>query len=270
MDGTIDKLRLVDTNSLSGDIQYAALSYCWGNGPQFKLTSFTKKDFISGVTIQSFPKTIRDAVDFTRIIGLKWLWVDSLCILQNCPNDWNRESSKMGDVYQNSFLTLAALGASNSDNGLFALRDPLVYLPCELFKTVAGETICAGQDVSLRPELGTWALHKRRWVVQERILSPRTLNFGPYLTWQCRENTSDEYGILRRNSYNFGSDLSRMFFNVVEDKRNLRTPWSEMEDAIMDVWGHILVSYSDAALTIQSDSLKAISGIITAIETHTE
>jgi len=268
-DSSADNLRVVDTDSLSGDIQYAALSYCWGDGLQLKLTSRTFNEFISGVAIQRFPKTIRDAVHFTRNIGLKWLWVDSLCILQDCPDDWNRESSKMCDVYQNSFLTLAALGGSNSNDGLFALRDPLVYLPCELFKTMAGETVYAGQDASIRLGVGTWPLYQRGWVLQERILSPRTLNFGPYLIWQCRESSLDEYSILQRSVYNFGVDLSRMFFEVMENKRKFCIPWSEMDNAINDVWGHILASYSNAALTFQSDRLKAISGVITVIEKHT-
>jgi hypothetical protein len=136
------------------------------------------EEFSAGVSVQTFPKTIRDAIKFTQSIGLKWLWVDAFCIVQDNLDDWNNESSKTCDVYQNAFVTLAALGASGSNDGLFSLRDPLLYLSCDLFNTYEGKTVV------FRHSRGNpvWPLHQRRWVIQERILPSRTLGFGPILT----------------------------------------------------------------------------------------
>lgn len=261
-DGTSDTVRVADTHNLSGDIRYAALSYCWGKGRKNKLLSSNLTTFRSGISIHILPKTVRDAIIFTRAIGIEWLWIDSLCILQDLPEDWHLESSKMCHVYQNAFVTLAALGATDSNEGLFALRDPLIYMPCELFTTTT-EALYAVGEKPYELTLGTWPLHRRRWVLQERILSRRTINFGPYLSWHCREMSVDEFD-LGQTSHKFGADLSLRFFKAV-----VLPPTPGKEVLIKEAWRHILASYTDAALTRHSDSVTAISGIITAIQQRT-
>ncbi|KAF2654439.1 HET-domain-containing protein [Lophiostoma macrostomum CBS 122681] len=265
--GKSDEVQLINTHKLSSGLTYAALSYCWGKAPTYTLTLSSLNDFISGVTVQGFPKTIRDAIQFTRDIGIKWLWIDALCIIQDCPDDWNRESLKMCDVYQNSHLTLAALGASNNDDGLFSLRDPLMFLPCDLFRKEAGETIRAELDI-IKYSASRWPLRQRRWALQERTLPTRTLNFGSSLSWNCRERSLSEYAypILKLG---LGNNLSRDFFDVMLDTQPLRISSVKHETAILGVWNTILYEYTYAKLTVQTDSLRAISGIITAVQNRT-
>jgi hypothetical protein len=128
--------------------------------------------------------------------------VDSLCIPQNSPADWAEEAAKMSDVHRNRLLTIAAPRASNKDQGLFACRDPLVCTPCYIFKDSKGTSIYT-HPLEGRLFLDTWndktALHRRGWVLEERILSPRTLNFGTSLVWECRQELLSEFGIQQKH-----------------------------------------------------------------------
>lgn len=100
-------------------VPYAALSYCWGTCPALKLTQFNIFSRIRGFSLQDMPQTLRDAVHVTRKLGIQYLWVDALCILQDCKEDWQRESAKMGDVYGHAFITIFAFGARDCEGGLF-------------------------------------------------------------------------------------------------------------------------------------------------------
>jgi hypothetical protein len=87
---------------------YAALSYCWGTSTPFTTRINSYKDRLQGFTLDELPKTVRDAVVITRMLGLQFLWVDALCIIQGDSIDWQRESSKMDNIYGNASITIAA------------------------------------------------------------------------------------------------------------------------------------------------------------------
>ena len=262
-------IRVMETNHLSTEVRFAALSYCWGNTSTLRLTLSTMKEFTTGVAIERLPSTLQDAIDITRSIGLRWLWIDSLCIIQDSKDDWKKEAAIMGDVYRNAFVTIAALGASHNDEGLFAVRDPLIYIPCRLFQAASGEIIYADQDRTLCPGLGTWPLYTRGWVMQERLLSPRTLKFGPYLSWECREETLDEFNRGFCGDAEAGSELIEQFFSFVTNKRPHRLLALETYNVILNLWEQIVALYSEASFTVQTDRLTAISGIANAIQMRT-
>ena len=91
---------------------YVALSHCWGKAqpsmPQLKLTSLNIENMTSIIPIQSMPANFRDAVICTRTLGIRYLWIDSLCILQDSAADWEHESANMDGVYRDAILTIAA------------------------------------------------------------------------------------------------------------------------------------------------------------------
>ncbi|KAM5353594.1 hypothetical protein ACJ41O_000244 [Fusarium nematophilum] len=117
-----DQVVLVDTKHLQADeARYIALSHCWGSTPLNCCT--TQKNYESrmkGIPWDILPKTFQDAVQFTRKLKFRYLWIDSLCIIQQDAKDWTHESGKMFGVYANSSLTLAAVHAPDSEGGLFA------------------------------------------------------------------------------------------------------------------------------------------------------
>jgi hypothetical protein len=108
------------------------------------------------------PKTIRDAVGVVLALGLEFLWVDALCILQDSAEDWLHEAESMGDIYRGSVLTLAALGAADSSVGLFASRDPLIYSKCRISlsnsEAAAIYPSWSNYDVSENPGAHRWPL----------------------------------------------------------------------------------------------------------------
>lgn len=103
--------------------KYAALSYCWGPSNHFFHTAATVEDLKKGFDVGKLPRTLQDSVEVSRQIGLRYLWVDALCITQGkdseAINDWNAEVGKMGAVYSKAYVTIAAAAAQDSSGGLF-------------------------------------------------------------------------------------------------------------------------------------------------------
>lgn len=119
--GTEGVVKLVSSLSLkSKDIpKYVTLSHCWG--PVAKRTIKTKRDnlesHMDAIPLSILPNTFRDAVDVTRQLGIQYIWIDSLCIVQNDQNDWAKEAALMADIYENAFCTLSALSSKDSTYG---------------------------------------------------------------------------------------------------------------------------------------------------------
>ena len=98
---------------------YAALSYTWGTGRSFTNTTSRYSRLKQGFKIGDLPNTIRDAVLVARRLSIPYLWIDQLCIIQDSPSDWQRESSNMCSVYQNACVTFATLESASGDSGLW-------------------------------------------------------------------------------------------------------------------------------------------------------
>jgi hypothetical protein len=108
-------IRLYETEERG---QYAALSYCWGSSQTFTTTIATLEERIRGFLPGSLPASIRDAVLLARDMSIPYIWVDSLCIIQDSAADWGREAARMCTIYTNATITFAALDSPGSDTGL--------------------------------------------------------------------------------------------------------------------------------------------------------
>lgn len=162
------------------------------------------------IPLASLPKTIQDAIKVTRRLGAEYLWVDSICILQDDSDDFQRESANMGKIYQQALLTIAATSARSSNEGLFKERytdleirsnqTHFVRLPSrpggENFGDIFLQTQGYPDHHILRPfdaELSNCEWSKRGWVVQERLLSRRILHYASeQLFWECQEGVFAE------------------------------------------------------------------------------
>jgi len=118
-----EPLRLRTTVGQRG--QYAALSYVWGNGTTFSSTKATLATRMEGFKLRELPKTVRDAVKIARHMGLQYLWVDALCIIQGDLYDWNYESAHMAEVYGRAAFTISADLARTTDSGILQPRELL-------------------------------------------------------------------------------------------------------------------------------------------------
>lgn len=205
---------------------YLALSYCWGKvvssnpaSTKFSLTKGTVQAYIQALPHDDLPKTIRDAIEVTRRLGFRYLWVDSVCIVQDSEGDWQRESRNMGRIFQNATCVIAATAAENNTEGLFSrnysdvmvngsdvLQKSIIRTPCRSQGRIMGQ-MCVAQMSrlpwpcinlkSFQQEMEQSSWHQRAWVVQERILARRILHFGQtQLFFECQYETMAEASAL--------------------------------------------------------------------------
>lgn len=148
----------------------------------------------SGITLERMPKTFQDAVFVTRPLGINYLWIDSLCIVQDNLRDWENEAEMTGQVYKNVTLTIVAVTATSGDSGCFQQYDGLHNRPCRIgrfqfdlsseqlsesirnFRCYALKKVPkhTGYEETFRPR---GPLDSRGWVLQEEVLSTRLLSF---------------------------------------------------------------------------------------------
>lgn len=165
------------------DVRYIALSYCWG--PAEKNLTTTLNNIANWkVQIQwaMLPQTIVDAIEITRALGIRYLWVDALCIIQGPGGDWSTEAEKMGSVYGGAFLTIAAAQGRDVSHGLCRRSNNHQFN--SVYNLHRRQT-----------PLGEEPLYSRAWALQERMLSPRVLIVGSStLYWECLVSHHAEEG----------------------------------------------------------------------------
>lgn len=197
-----DLVKLVDGKDvLLSKQKYATLSHCWGKHSHqlFRTTRENVEQLRQGISCDRFPKTFRDAIKITRKFSLRYLWIDSLCIIQDDYEEFALEVSLMEKVYRYSFINIAATGAENAAKGCFWDRNPQAVLPTEIWigwsnheESKTKYRVVPEPQIFAR-KLTDEPLNRRAWVLQERILSPRVLHFGhEQLFWECRESSACE------------------------------------------------------------------------------
>lgn len=202
--------REVDQASPSAirETKYVALSHCWGQGQAHHLPKTIKTNLEErkhAIPSRDLPQTFIDAVQLCRALEIPYLWIDSLCIIQDDTNDWEREASRMASVYRNAWLTISADGATSSAGGLFKVVSERVFPPSiELCPGIFGRL----NDL-FKPEYNSvgWPrvhrvtdrkhknqpLRQRAWTFQEWTLSPRVVHFcSGELLWDCLEQEGCE------------------------------------------------------------------------------
>ncbi|KAG4439010.1 hypothetical protein IFR05_005526 [Cadophora sp. M221] len=164
--------------------QYAALSYCWGDPPHPFVTTTDLVQDPSQRDWSQLPATIQDAIRITRALGLRYLWIDSLCIIQDDESDKMNQIQLMGMFYKNAAVTIAAARSPDVKDGFLAdIQIPQIPLP---FVGPNGEVRKLWIHME-PPELPDEPLDRRGWTLQESLLSPRILYYGSKdLIWKCR------------------------------------------------------------------------------------
>ncbi|PMD16357.1 HET-domain-containing protein [Hyaloscypha hepaticicola] len=168
--------------------KYLTLSHCWGDIKIKRLEKANLEDMKKAIVMSSLPQTFQDAIRVTRELGQRYLWIDSLCIIQDSEEDWFQESSRMGDIYSNSYCTISATGAEDGSMGLFLDHKPPPVPKSSL------DTGAPNHDTKMwEREVDSAPLNQRAWVFQERFLSHRNLMFSRNcLFWECDSNRASE------------------------------------------------------------------------------
>jgi hypothetical protein len=184
-------LSQVSPSRQNTESRYMTISHCWGTSDILRLLSSNAVFFQQSILLDALPETFKDAISITRRLGIRYLWIDSLCIIQDSIEDWRKEASAMGDVYKNSFLNIAATGSKESSEGYFHKRSYDFIEPIEVSptwkKSTKGPYLWLHNIGLVRYVLNMSPLLQRGWVLQERLLSPRVLHFGKdELFWECQ------------------------------------------------------------------------------------
>nr|OQO25279.1 hypothetical protein B0A51_08842 [Rachicladosporium sp. CCFEE 5018] len=194
-------LRLISTTNKAPLGPYATLSHCWGSKPICILTADNIADYMATLPWHTLTKTFQDAVVTARRLGIRYIWIDSLCILQagdGSDQDWREHATAIRSVYSRSVLNISVARAWSGEEGAFIARDPSAVTAChvwwevehhpqavelaESFWTIRRATQHASAAIRTAP------LYTRGWVVQERYLAPRVLHFGSdRIFWECNE-----------------------------------------------------------------------------------
>jgi len=185
-------LQLVSGEKID-DEPYIVLSHCWGNLEPDEVSAYCTtgqnvhvREGNSGFIDTSLPATFLDAVKVTRALNIRYLWIDSLCIIQKDPEDWEREARCMEKVYSSAYLTIAATSATNSKSGFLKRNANCkhVYIQDDLGRRAYIRNIVADFD----HEVEGAEINTRGWILQERMLSRRTIHFGPHqMYFECGE-----------------------------------------------------------------------------------
>jgi hypothetical protein len=134
----LDEVRLIKTTS---DITapYIALSHCWGPNQAFTTTTKSFAERKRAIQIEAMPQTFQDAIFVTRLMGFRYLWIDSLCILQDDAGDWLRESACVGSVYSDAYFVIGvARAAADTEGFLSPRKQPKLQLAIDL-PTLSGK-----------------------------------------------------------------------------------------------------------------------------------
>ena len=178
--------RVILTQEEVCSMGYATLSHCWGKSIPLRLLTSNILELQTSVEITRFPASYREAIMVCRRFGLKYLWIDSLCIVQDSTDDWEREAAAMTNVYGNSMLNICTAGAAESSEPSFASRDVAIISPAEFQARWGGQdskTILLRHTNAYQMEVSSSPLFQRAWVVQEVMLASRLLVLAENQLW---------------------------------------------------------------------------------------
>jgi hypothetical protein len=249
------------------EVPYVCLSHCWGEYQPLRTIKSTLEEYKRGIAWPLFPNMFQDAMIFVQKLGIRYMWIDSLCIIQDDREDWRTESKKMCSIYENSILTIAATKSKSSTGGCFSIAPPEY---CG-FKVDEIATNNKSWDIFVRNQLPhyefsregsfgpePWPLLKRGWALQERLLAPRVLHFGEFeLLWECIEDTSCECG----DKY-FSQNLRKM--------QHKRMILEASFPQIVKSWCLLVEELSSLEFTFASDRLPALLGLATQYSKYRE
>ncbi|KFZ24870.1 hypothetical protein V502_00644, partial [Pseudogymnoascus sp. VKM F-4520 (FW-2644)] len=221
---------------------------------------------------RNLDRCFNDAINITKQLGFRYIWIDALCVVQDAPAEMQRECSHMKDIYQNCTIMLAADRAEHSDAGIYPIKQDSkeAVLP---FRDVDGKqvsqfTLSIRQLSTFRSDVIHGVLSPRGWTLQERVLAPRILHFGKsQLHWECRTCL-----------WNERTDFKRIFYTprVSDDAREIRTAVNRKKLEIPSgrdmvgtgagctdytLWYDLVSDYSCRKLSFPEDRLRAVLGL---------
>lgn len=262
----IEGLRVIDVQDMAirpapGRCEYVALSYCWGSSK----TTLLKQENVERLThtqslrFDILPDTIADAIEVTRNAGIRYLWVDALCIIQDDPLSLQSQLPQMAQIYTQAIFTIVAAASDNADHGLAGIRSGSRNVEKNVITLSDISLILAPEKFLNRQremELADCRWRSRAWTLQEELFSRRRLYFNANrVLWQCPSSMFQEDTVKEVHAA-FVSDDEKSDFNF-------EVPWLTKDAEELDfMWYEQFVSeYSTRHLSFTSDTLNALAGL---------
>ena len=256
-----DDIKLCRSNEVSADAHYVALSHTWGKKEERKkamplLLSGNMSARMLGIPYDELTSTFKDAITIARNIGIAYIWIDSLCIVQDDREDWAKEAARMALVYKYAYLVIAATSSKNGDDGCLRRRIPSYDLsdpvngsfhvqPLMYHRTIIEWQ--AGDD--------SMPLLDRAWCFQERLLARRVLHYTEQeMIWECQDELWCE---CQHSNIDYPPAMKLDGFK----RAHAAAVASTDPEVRADSWDKFVRRYSELALTFGTDRLPGISGI---------
>lgn len=276
---------------------YIALSHCWGETQHLISTKDTLDRWKQKIPFNYFPKTFQDAIIISRNLGIKYIWIDSLCIVQDNTEDWETEAAKMASIYHGAELVLSATGSADGAGGCLFQREPFVIVsgafpdgqPFDVYGRREIKHAAFGWNTSpeiakksSNPIFGTiikdvqdHPLMARAWCFQERLLATRVLHYTKReMIFDCLSSMDCECGTLEKHEEDPLVPARRIIktghkfitgtksFNGSFYKPGLQLEGEAKECAERyELWRDLVVQYTQKQITKRTDSLPAIAGL---------
>jgi Heterokaryon incompatibility protein (HET) len=258
-----NEIRLQETGGLHG--HYAALSHSWGRIGHFTTSRASIAARKEGIEIKELPKTFQDAMEIARRMGIRYLWIDSLCICQDDVEEWARQSAEMAAIYSNAYLTIAAAHTEDNSGGCFNRPSRRRHVPIQFTApdSTSGQLLAfllpSGKEAlsQFYLELSSEPLTKRAWALQERLMAQRILHYcADQMYYECDHEFVSEDGFRAPGRY----------CHLFQAADSLQVVRRSKYSADLALWGHLLSDYGHRRLSKPSDKLPAMSGLARMFE----
>lgn len=251
-------VRLVDTETIREEaklttLKYACLSHCWGQSQLITTKVSNLSGYRQGIPFSILPKTFQEAIIVALKLEVSYIWIDSLCIIQDSTADWEEQSEHMAGIYCNAHFTIAASRAKGSQDGCFTVK-PSQHIGQE-FRVRDTRNESSTSVIVRKPiDHNVLPLLKRGWVFQERFLSKRVIHFtNEEIVWECKERTTCECSHAL-TAWHSGDSLD----SKAAHHSSLRSASPTILD---DTWRAMVMKYTKLNLTFERDIFPALSGL---------
>lgn len=262
--------------------QYAALSYCWGGDQPYKTTMSNLNSYTQDLASVVFPKTLSDAIKVCRKVGLRYIWIDALCIVQDDSQDKAREINQMGRVYKDATLTIMAASAKSVYEGFLddaKIDAPDAKLPFYIDKDSFGAVFVRSPYASRPYFLDEEPIFNRAWTLQEMLLSSRVIMFDSYqATLKCGQKrfwpVMDTYlhpePRLHSKTSSLYETLKEFHLDKIAKEYREHASFAEQdaEGFTKDgfgtqcrMWATLMAEYSRRDLSVLDDRYPALAGV---------
>jgi hypothetical protein len=245
---------------------YATLSHCWGSVKPFMTELATLPERLERISFLDLPPAFHDAVRICRKFEIRYLWIDTLCIIQDSQEDWARESAQMSRIYKNGMIMIAFSDYQDCHQAILCERTEVQT--CKLGRNFADTYVQAyftrdtpngtRSKTTLysdpRDTLERTRLNRRAWCFQERLLAPRIIHYtSGQLIWECLSALETESGVA-------SSNITPLKKSLVDVKR---------PSSFSIHWPSLIEAYSQCNITFLSDRLPALSGVASGFQKST-